>query len=276
MIVDILNELDARGRRSNATVGGYITRMLSKPPIFTTEELSPDGIFVEVKLIYARFRDSSVGLTMGKVVAFVPDDIAIQDFHEFNGNLTLQGLDYSRLVTLMSFKKSSDGDKWIVKPVKTRDIDMKRLPPYIQDEVFEYSDNPIGYESDKVKHLLPCVSETGDSRKVIYIPHNKSGNMPNYPIPAKSKREFEEISNFEIDLEYEIVREALGYRVIVVNLTSFVLKDKLLEYICWLVDDNIEVVEDVSEVLDEDKRYLLLSNHRIEGYPYIEFRQVLL
>lgn len=277
-MLDLLGELEDKDRLRNQILGGYVTRMLEPPPIFSSEHLKSNCMFVEFKLIYGTDRSYKRRLTTGSVVAFVPDNLKLRDFYEFKGNLSSAGLNYSRVLTMMNFAKlgmkgTPKGYVWEVVPVNVSDLELTNLTKSLKDEVLAFAEAPLSFTSEKTAHLLEPKSEEKDSSKVYFdltslrevrIVRNK---------PTKNKELFEKENNYLIDEEYEVLREGLRYSKLAINLTEFENDLILLKYIQWLVDGNIKVVNNLSEISEEDSQVVIVTDKQIDGIPYIELRR---
>jgi hypothetical protein len=273
-VFDILNEIDEKGRLRNVLVGGYVVKRLAQPSIFTTEEIEPNGKFVDFKLIYITNSLGKRVLTAGHVVAFVPDNVVEKDFYEFKGTLSLAGYDYTRVVTMMTFSKKevSETDRtiWVVHPVKVSDMELSHLSTDLYNVVMDFVEAPLSYKNEWTKHILQPKAEERDSGKVYYDFKVRT-NKVKYPLSKKRTEEFEKAFNYLVDPEYEIVREGLRFPVLTVNLTDF--QDKmLLKYMEWLMDGNIKVVESLDDVVD-DGHYIVLVDKEIDNVPYIELKK---
>ena len=276
-VFDILNELDDNGRLRGVLVGGFVTRQVAQPPIFTTEELEPNCKFVDVRVIYVSNNRGTRKLSAGNVVAYVPNDLTENDFYEFRGTLSLGALDYTRLVTFMNFGKSpkSTPDKtiWSVRPVESKDIEITNLSKGLYAELMSYAEMPLTYSSRLTNQLLTPISELDISSKVVYDFKGYGSESFVRDLPTKDVGEFENKFNYLIDREYEIVREGLRFRVLALNISDFGSDNMLLKYAKWLVDDSILQVSSISEVKDDDNSYLIVTNKDIDNIPYIEFRK---
>lgn len=274
-LVDLLNELDEKGRLRGAVIGGYITRRVPKPPIFTSEDLDENGIFAEIKLAYIITRGSRARQVTGSLVAFIPSDTELEDFYELKGTVSLGGLGYTRLVTMMNFTKKETKESktiWAVSPVGVSDLELSHLGNSLYKEVLVFAESPLTYKPSNSSHILEPQAEIEDSNKVYYNFHGHGVSDFIRDLPKKSSKDFEDQNRYLIDPEFEIIREGLRFRVLALDLTDFGSDKMLLKYARWLVDDDIEVVSDLSDVKDEGC-FIILTSNEDNQIPFIRLKK---
>ncbi|PHE64168.1 hypothetical protein COF68_04790 [Bacillus toyonensis] len=305
---DILNEIEQKGRLRDITIGGYVKNKISKPPIFNLEELAPNCKFVSFKVHFISENGKERLLTKGEIVAYVPEDLEENDFYEFSGTLSLAGFDYTRVVTMMRFKKKplkrefgnfevdngntdsqqdykdrSRGSQsratdyiWEVHPVSIRDLDLNLLSKDLYEETLEFIRSPLSYTHKRLEPILEPKASTKDTDKFYYdfsIPTNRCDLFPH---SVKDRTIFEKENNYLIDTNYDIIREGLEYPILVLNISDFGKDTKLLDYAIWLVDDEVVVLNSESELSKHEDfkgNKIILSNDKIEGYPYLELKK---
>ena len=277
-VIDILNELDDKDRLRNIVVGGYIKRRIPRPPIFSREVLAEDCKFVEFKLIYATNQRGKRILTAGEIVAFVSNEVDEKDFYEFRGTLSLAGMEYSRVVTMMNFKKQNTeandkGYVWAVHPVQVSDLELSHLNNELYAEVMKFAEAPISYNNGNLDYILRPVAEQSDTSKIYYDFSDTTKTSIGRPFSKKDKTEFEEENNYLIDDEYEILREGLRYNRLALNISDFANDKMIVKYAEWIADFDIKVVNKMSEVSDEDSFAVILTDRKLEGLPYIELKR---
>ena len=277
-VFDILNELEENERLRNITLGGYVKRQIARPPIFSSEVLMEDCKFVEFKVIYATNQRGKRLLSAGEIVAFVSNDVEEKDFYEFKGTLSLAGMEYSRVATMMSFKKqesktSNKGYVWVVNPVQVTDLELSNLNTNLYNEVMKFAEFPISYNHPNLNYLLKPVAELRDTSKIYYDFSNTTSTSIGRQIPSKNKQEFEEENNYLIDDEYEILKEGLRYKRLALNISDFSNDKMIVKYAEWMADFDIKVVNKLSELSDEDSYAVILTDRKLEGLPYIELKR---
>lgn len=271
--IDLLDELSTAKRFRNITIGGYVTRFIPKPPVFTTETLAK-GCFAEFKILYVLLRGRRT-LSTGRVAVYLPEGTLIRDFYELKGNLTLAKLDYTRLVTMMSFTKLEEPNKketWRVSPVKVDDLEITKLSPSLQNDLMDFVKQPLAYKHDGLKHVLEPVAEVVDTSKIEFDFKGLgvADYYWNYDYP--NTEEFEQANNYLIDPEYDIIKEALKYRHLSLNIDDFGFDKKLLGYISWLTEDNILYINSIEEI-KRDKHCIVLTSKDNTDLPYLRLKR---
>lgn len=278
--LDILNEIEEKGRLRNVLVGGYAVKRIKKPGIFTNEVVKEGCKFVDFKVIYVSNNRGRRLLSAGNVAAFVPNDLRENDFYELRGTLSLGSTEeqnYTRLVTLMNFKVVDNGNKekrqWEVHPAVVNDIELTKLSNRLYEEVMNFSEAPLSYHCSDLDFILKPVSELSNSDKVRYNFKGKEKVWSLRKVPNKKTKDFEEEYNYLIDRDYEIIREALRYPILAVNLSDFGHDKMLLKYMEWLVNGDIEIVESISSTAKNKGYYIVLTGEDIDGIPYLELKR---
>ncbi|EAO56482.1 MULTISPECIES: hypothetical protein [Bacillus cereus group] len=272
---DILNEIDKKGRLRDVVVGGYVKHKIEKPPIFHSEELAPNCKFVSFRVHFIGEQGREKKLTKGELVVYVPNDLVENDFYEFRGTLSLAGFDYTRVVTMMRFKKKEvklqdkgmkghnrkDSYKqeypkkenkmqyvWEVHPVSVSDLDLGSLSSNLYHETMQFIQSPLSYTHKKLNSILETQSSRIDTDKYYYdfsTPIDKDELLKR---PTKDSTSFEEENNYIIDKDYGIILEALEYPVLLLNLEAFGLDKTMLNYMIWLVDGALDVYDSIEDL----------------------------
>ncbi|MEC2463880.1 hypothetical protein P9X10_03035 [Bacillus cereus] len=314
---DILDEIDKKGRIRDVIVGGYVKHKVEKPPIFHSEELAPNCKFVSFRVHFIGEQGKEKKLTKGELVLYVPNDLEENDFYEFKGTLSLAGFDYTRVVTMMRFKKKEiklqdkgnqgynrrDSNKqehksrenkmqyiWEVHPVIVKDLDLSVLPGELHTETMKFIQSPLSYTHVKLNSMLGTLASRKDTDKYYYDFSTPVEAEKLLKRPTKDKEPFEKENNYLIDEDYDIIREALEYPVLTLNIEAFNLDDTLLRYMIWLVDGGIDVYNSIEDlkfnkvnedyvvnetegVFNSTRRKVVLVSKQVEGYPYLELKK---
>src|SRR5690606_23352607 len=123
--------------------------------------------------------------------------------------------------------------------------------------------SPLSYKNAYTEYLLKPKSELKDSSKVYFDFKRADKSKDVREKSTKPTKQFEDEYGYLIDKEFEIIREALRLPVLAVNLNDFGSDRMLLEYMRWLVDGDIVVVESKEEIEQDGRFYVILTNQEI-------------